>query len=322
MTLQILVAQYKEPESVVRRLLSSIALQQGVDFEDMGVIIANDGSEVLLSEDFLSAWPFSCRYVKLPHGGISATRNALLRHASADFVMLCDADDMFTDAFALYYILSGIRKAPDTELFSYNFAEELKNRAGRSFFQEHPRDLFCIHGKIFNRAWLDENGIRYADSQYCFGDTYFVGLAIRLAAKKSYCDKAIYLWKHNPASISRSSDYFITRFDMKLKSDELLIDELLNRRREADARNVALLTLYEAYYMTTQSQWAEAQSAGQRGYTEALLRRLLAKYAGLYAACDRAEHARALGVVSNNYVRNLLPPPNRSFGDWLNDYRL
>ena len=44
-TLEILVPQYKETDDVVKPLLDSIAIQQNVDFDDIGVIICNDGSD-------------------------------------------------------------------------------------------------------------------------------------------------------------------------------------------------------------------------------------------------------------------------------------
>lgn len=88
MKLQILVPQYNETEDVIKPLLDSLALQQQVDFkEDLGVIIANDGSDTFLSEDFLKGYPFDIKYLRCEHNGVSATRNACLDAATADYVM-------------------------------------------------------------------------------------------------------------------------------------------------------------------------------------------------------------------------------------------
>lgn len=51
MKLQILIPQYKEPDEIVKPLLDSIALQQCVDFGEIGVIICNDGTDVHLSDE-------------------------------------------------------------------------------------------------------------------------------------------------------------------------------------------------------------------------------------------------------------------------------
>ena len=108
MKLQILVPQYKETDEIIRPLLDSIAIQQNVDFNDVGVIICNDGSDVFLSEKLLNSYPYKIEYYKCEHHGVSATRNACLDHATADYVMFCDADDMFYNACGLWIIFREI----------------------------------------------------------------------------------------------------------------------------------------------------------------------------------------------------------------------
>ena len=95
MKLQILVPQYNETEDVITPLLKSLAIQQGIDLSEIGVIIVNDGSEVILNEEFLHSFPFSVEYIKAEHGGVSAARNRALEASTAEYVMFCDADDMF-----------------------------------------------------------------------------------------------------------------------------------------------------------------------------------------------------------------------------------
>jgi glycosyltransferase involved in cell wall biosynthesis len=85
--LQILVPQYKENEEVIRPLLDSIAIQQNVDLEnEVGVIIVNDGSDVILSDEFLNRYPFKIQYILAPHRGVSAARNTALDAATAEYV--------------------------------------------------------------------------------------------------------------------------------------------------------------------------------------------------------------------------------------------
>ena len=105
MKLQILIPQYKETDEVVKPLLDSIALQQSVDFNEIGVIICNDGSDVFLSEELLNSYPFEVQYHKCKHKGVSATRNACLDKANADYVMFCDADDMFMNVCGLLFFV-------------------------------------------------------------------------------------------------------------------------------------------------------------------------------------------------------------------------
>ena len=76
MKLQILIPQYKETDEIVKPLLDSIAIQQSINFEEVGVIICNDGSDIFLTENFLNSYPFKIEYYKEPHRGVSGTRNA------------------------------------------------------------------------------------------------------------------------------------------------------------------------------------------------------------------------------------------------------
>ena len=101
MKLQILIPQYEETDDVVKPLLDSIAIQQNVDMNEIGVIIVNDGTDVRLSDELLNSYPFKVEYILNKHKGVSATRNACLDHATADYVMFCDADDMFYNACGL-----------------------------------------------------------------------------------------------------------------------------------------------------------------------------------------------------------------------------
>ena len=45
-TLDILVPQYKETDAIIKPLLDSIAVQHNANFQEIGVIIVNDGTDV------------------------------------------------------------------------------------------------------------------------------------------------------------------------------------------------------------------------------------------------------------------------------------
>jgi len=78
MKLQILIPQYKETDEIIKPLLDSIVLQQNVDFDQIGVIICNDGTDVHLSDELINSYPFAVEYHLEPHRGVSETRNACL----------------------------------------------------------------------------------------------------------------------------------------------------------------------------------------------------------------------------------------------------
>jgi len=86
--LQILVPQYNETDEDIKWLLNSISTQQGIDFNNIGVIIMNDGKpENTISKTLLESYNFDINYYLEPHRGISGTRAALYERSSAEYVM-------------------------------------------------------------------------------------------------------------------------------------------------------------------------------------------------------------------------------------------
>ena len=60
--LQLLIPQYKETDDVIKPMLDSVAIQQGIDLSEVGVVIVNDGTDVKLSQKFLDSYPFKIEY--------------------------------------------------------------------------------------------------------------------------------------------------------------------------------------------------------------------------------------------------------------------
>ena len=50
------------------------------------------------------SFPFEIKYIFNEHKGVSAARNRALDEASAEYVMFCDADDMFYNMCGLNLI--------------------------------------------------------------------------------------------------------------------------------------------------------------------------------------------------------------------------
>ena len=113
MKLQLLIPQFNETDEVMRPMLESISAQQGVDLNEIEVIIGNDGSDTKLSEEFLGSFSYPIRYIHFDHSGLPGTRGRLYDMATADYVMFCDADDMFLTNLALYTIFAYADKGFD-----------------------------------------------------------------------------------------------------------------------------------------------------------------------------------------------------------------
>ena len=174
MKLQILIPQYKETEEIIKPLLDSIEIQQNVDLKnDVGVIIVNDGTDVKLSNEFLSRYTFKIEYYQNEHKGVSATRNACLDHATADYVMFCDADDMFYNACGMYIIFREFENGGFDSLVSAFIEESRIPGTNEPMYINHDMDSTFVHGKVHNRKYLLKNKIRWNDGLTIHEDSYF-----------------------------------------------------------------------------------------------------------------------------------------------------
>ena len=152
--LEFLIPQYNETDEVVKPLLDSIAIQQNVQMEDIGVIIVNDGSDVCLSDALLHSYPFEIEYLHESHRGVSAARNTALNHATAEYVMFCDADDMFMNACGLYILFREMDQGSFDSLVSV-FVEESRDPVTKTpVYLNREMDSTFVHGKVHRRQYL------------------------------------------------------------------------------------------------------------------------------------------------------------------------
>ena len=268
MKLQILVPQYNETDDVVKPLLDSIALQQNVPFEEIGVIICNDGSDTHLTEEFLNSYPFLVEYHLEPHRGVSATRNACLDYATADYVMFCDADDMFYNACGLWILFREMETGFDSMISA--FTEETRDiNTGGVAYVNHDQDSTFVHGKVHRRKYLLDYGIRFNDELTIHEDSYFNILCQNLSKNVKYCQTPFYLWKWRDNSVCRHDPkYILKTYRNMLDSNDSLVDEFLRRGVNDKAMFYLAFMVFDAYYTMNKPEWIDQENKEYRDSTE------------------------------------------------------
>lgn len=269
MKLQILVPQYKETEGVIKPLLDSIAIQQNVDMKELGVVICNDGSDVHLSEKFLKTYPYQIDYYKEPHRGVSATRNACLDYATADYVMFCDADDMFCNVCGLWILFREMDIGFDS-LVSV-FLEESRNPQNKSevIYINHDMDSTFVHGKVHSRRYLLDKKIRWNDSLTIHEDSYFNILCQNLSTNVKYCPTPFYLWKWRDESVCRHDPkYILKTYRNMLDSNDQLVNEFMRRGLHDKAMFYSVMMIFDAYYTMNKEDWLNQENQEYRNSTE------------------------------------------------------
>ena len=317
MKLQFLVPQYKETDEIIKPLLDSIAIQQNVDFREIGVIICNDGSNCFLSEDFLKGYPFTIEYYKEPHRGVSATRNACLDHATAEYVMFCDADDMFYNNCGLWILFREMNIGFDS--FVSVFVEETRTPDRKQVeYINHERDTTFVHGKVHRRKYLINNNIRFNDKLTIHEDSYFNILCQNLSQNVKYCITPFYLWRWRDDSVCRhDSKYILKTYKNMLDSNDALIDEFLDRNIKDKAGFYTVFMIFDAYYTMNKPDWVNQENKEYRDSTEQRFAEYFAKHEELWKSISDADKMQISMMVRNRSVMEGMQMESMTISEWL-----
>lgn len=316
MKLQILVPQYNETDEVVKNLLDSIALQQNVLFDEIGVIICNDGSDVFLSEDFLNSYPFKIEYHKEPHRGISGTRNACLDYATAEYVMFCDADDMFLNMCGMYVIFLDMAEGFDTLVSAFVEEARLKGRTEITYVT-HEFDLTFVHGKVHRRQYLIDQNIRFKEELVVNEDSYFTVLTQSLTDKMKHCKTPFYLWKWRDESVCRQKDHRFKTYNYMIDASEYLVMELYERGKLDKAVLYTVHMVFNTFYMLQKPEWNVEDKKGYKDAVEKRFAEYFKRVENLWNALVPNEKAELSNKLREKAVNEGLLMETISLPEWL-----
>ena len=316
--LDILIPQYNESESDISPLLDSIAIQQNVDFNEICVIICNDGSDTILSDDFLNSFPFEIQYFKAPHKGVSATRNYLLDKSDAEYIMFCDADDMFYNACGLWIIFREFEDEFDT-LIS-NFVEEVRDKKGNIMYMNHDFDTTFVHGKVHRKQYLIDKNIRFNDSLTIHEDSYFTLLTQNCteSSRIKYCPTPFYLWKWRDNSVCRhDSKYILKTYTNMIDSNDMLIDEFIKRGMLDIANTYVGVMIFDTYYTFNKVDWINQDNIEYRDKTEKHFSEYYKKRKSMWDSLTNEEKMRLSSNIRQRSVNEGMMMESITLDDWL-----
>ena len=321
MKLQILVPQYNETDSDVKNLLDSIAIQQNVDLKnDVGVIIVNDGSDIFLSDELLNSYPFKIEYYKEEHKGVSATRNSCLDKATAEYVMFCDADDMFYNACGLWIIFNEMKGEGFDSLTSL-FIEETRNpKTKEVMYINREMDSTFVHGKVHRRQYLLDEEIRWNDNLTIHEDSYFNIQCQRLSTKVKYCQAPFYLWKWRDNSVCRHDDkYILKTFNNMLDSMDACAAQFIKRNKISIAKQLITSMIYDCYFTMNKKEWLNQENQEYRKSTEKRFKDFYHKYKEYYETIEEDEKNRIIVGMKNRMFQEGMMMESITFADWIKE---
>ena len=320
MRLQILIPQYKETDEVVKPLLDSIAVQQSVDLKEVGVIITNDGTNVKLSKKLLNSYPFKIEYYHNKHEGVSATRNYCLDKATADYVMFCDADDMFYHVCGLYVIFREMNVAGGFDALISAFLEETRNPTNKEeiLYITREMDSTFVHGKVYRRKYLVDNNIRFNPKLTIHEDSYFNCLAQKMTPNAKYSQLPFYLWKWRDDSVCRHDPkYILKTYNNMLDSNTALVQEFIKRHRITDAQFYITSMIYDAYFTMNKDEWINQENIEYRKNTERRFKEYYIMFKEYYETIDKQVKAQIIMGIKNRMFQEGLLMETITFDNWI-----
>ena len=248
MKLTFVVTHYKEPWEVCKPWFDSMADQLGVDFENIEILVVEDGGEPIDEAHFVG-YPYKVKTFNFGHKGVSACRNIGLDHATGDYIMFCDCDDRFISAYGIHLFLKAIKQS----MFDIVKTPFLEDQVidGELKLIRHDQDITFIHGKLYRVDFLKDNDLRFDESLTIHEDSYFNVLGNMLAEGNIHeMSPAVYLWKYRDESIVRvdRDAYVFKTYDHLMNVRRAICRELERRERYAEFYQAISKTFIDSYY--------------------------------------------------------------------------
>lgn len=161
MDLSVLIPTYNTRDKVVRCLRSVVNQCTSYSFE---VICLDDGSNAFSKRILEEAKEefFEVKFIQTPHSGVASARNALMKHASGDYVLFVDADDMLTEQAIDVLMNAAVRYHADLVEGAYAFKNGIHMMCDHEIvvYRDEDKLYFSgfLWGKVMRRSlWKNVN---------------------------------------------------------------------------------------------------------------------------------------------------------------------
>ena len=201
--LDIVVTHYNEPWETGRKFFEMLSMQRGINFDDLRVLLVNDGQDNALPAVLFSEYPYHVDILTVDHGGVSAARNAGIEKTDALWVNFCDFDDMYASVFSMREVMN-VLDSDRFDMLYTDFISEDKMKDGRMLLHKRGQNVVFIHAKYWRREWLMKSGLRFNPALTFNEDSAFCAVANNLLDFKRTghidSDIPIYVWCYSEGS--------------------------------------------------------------------------------------------------------------------------
>ena len=307
MTLDIVVPHYKEPWETCKYLFDTISTQRGICFDNIRVIVVNDGDDVVFDPGRIPEYPYQIICHVKEHEGVSAARNYGLDNSQADYVMFCDIDDGFLNNYGLHLVFSAMQDGYDY-IYS-NFVEETFSSDGNAAIVRHDNDFTFMHGKVYKRSFLIEQNIRFDPAMTIHEDGYFNSVALSAAqheGKLKCIETPFYLWRWNDESTVRRNrkDFVLRTYEQVIQTRFGICQQLKERGYDKDFEMAVAMTVLNTYYDFQKGSYLSAENASHAMKAERAFKRFWDKYKKVFTNCTNQKIAEIARTARENAYKN------------------
>ncbi|MHA8137551.1 glycosyltransferase [Lactobacillaceae bacterium Scapto_B20] len=184
-------------------LLSSINYQVGVNLDDIEILIIKDGGAAI-SSDIKNRFPdLNIRLLLSSDNlGPGPMRSIGIRESAGEFIMFCDSDDQLHVDNGLLMMKNKLNENPDSQIIMGKYVNEQLDANGNVCLVEWDYNFGAVYPSWFNLSFLRSHLIDFhPDLHSYYEDTFFVGIAFKIAEKIAFVDKPIYTHRFNQNSM-------------------------------------------------------------------------------------------------------------------------
>lgn len=316
MKLDIIVPHYHEKTEVIKPLLDSISIQQNVDFKDIKVTIVDDGFDC--PELNIGEYPYQIDILKMAKGGVSAARQYGIDHTSGDYIIICDCDDCFYSVVGLWLVFNEAKKSNFDFMISTFIEESRTQDRTEIIYIPHNIDCTFVHGKVYQRRFLNDNNIRWCPKLTIHEDSFFQVLCQRLSKNGVHCPTPWFLWKWRDDSVCRHNPkYILETYNNMLDSSTALVQEFINRDKIKDAAEVAVQIIIDSYLTMNKKEWLDQENQEFRLKTERRFKKYWIDYKDLWEGTPENVKSQIIVGVKNRMFQEGVILENITFYDWI-----
>ncbi|WP_282801933.1 glycosyltransferase family 2 protein [Secundilactobacillus kimchicus] len=206
----IIIPTFQETSDQLRRCLTSIDQQLGVDLTRYEILVINDGQTrvpATLFREFTHLKLQQHNYGDQQGAGVARQRGT--DRATGQYVIYMDADDQLFSSWALASFEAVVKQA-DHQIIIGEYLEQVGNPADEHYVK-HRLDYKAAYAKWYRRDFLRQTGVVWHPNLKMYEDYYFVGLVCELADDIYALKEVVYLWTNNPASTVRRDHHAVLR---------------------------------------------------------------------------------------------------------------